>query len=126
MLPKALGAAHPRFATPYVAIWIHSAICVVLAATGTFVQLAVLSTLATAGLYFLACGAAWVLQRREVATLGQPLAFRILPVAAVVGMASMVALVALAKRNEIAGFVGVTLGSILLYALMRPRRRAII
>jgi basic amino acid/polyamine antiporter, APA family len=122
MLPAALGATHPRFATPHVAIWVHSAIAAVLAATGTFTQLAILSTLATAGLYFLACAAALVLRRRNVAILGRPLSFRLLPVAAILGMISMVVLIAIAKPQEIAGFVGVTLGSILLFAAMRPKR----
>jgi amino acid transporter len=122
MLPAVLGSAHPRFATPHVAIWVHSAIALVLAATGTFTQLAILSTLATAGLYFLACAAAFVLRRRDVAILGTPLSFRILPAAAVLGMISMVVLIAVAKPQEILAFVGVTIGSILLFAAMRPKR----
>ncbi|WP_294391698.1 amino acid permease [uncultured Sphingomonas sp.] len=122
MLPAALGRTHPRFATPHVAIWVHSLIAVVLAATGTFTRLAILSTLATAGLYFLACAAALALRRRDVAILGQPLTFRVLPVAAALGMVSMVVLIAIAKWAEIAGFVAVTISSLALYAVMRPRR----
>jgi basic amino acid/polyamine antiporter, APA family len=122
MLPARLGATHPRFSTPHVAIWVHSAIAAALAVTGTFTRLAILSTLATAGLYFLACAAALVLRRRNVAILGTPLAFRILPAAAWIGMASMVVLIAIAKPAEIIGFVGVTAGSMALYAIMRPKR----
>jgi amino acid transporter len=121
MLPAALGAAHPRFSTPHVAIWVHSAIAAGLAVSGTFTQLAILSTLATAGLYFLACAAALVLRRRNVAILGQPLVFAILPAAAWLGMLSMIVLIAIAQPAEIAGFVAVTLGSIALYAAMRFR-----
>ncbi|WP_420142787.1 APC family permease [Sphingomonas sp.] len=121
MLPAWLGAAHPRFATPHIAIWVHSAIAFALAATGTFTRLAILSTLATAGLYFLACAAALVLRRRGVAILGTPLSFRILPLAAGMGMASMVVLVAIARIDEILAFVGLTFASLALYAVMRPR-----
>jgi basic amino acid/polyamine antiporter, APA family len=123
-LPAALGRVHPRFATPYVAIWTHAAIAFALAATGSFVRLAIWSTLATAGLYFLACWAAWLLRRRGVAVQGTPLSFAFLPAAAAIGMASMVAIVALAKPEEIAGFAGVTLASLALYVAMRPRRAA--
>lgn len=121
MLPGVLGRTHPRFATPHVAIWTHSAIAITLAATGTFTRLAILSTLATAGLYFLACAAALVLRRRNVAVQGTPLSFRILPGAAWLGMASMVLLIAVAKWAEIIGFVAVTAASIAMYAAMRGR-----
>jgi amino acid transporter len=121
-LPAILGRTHPRFATPYVAILVHSAIAFAFAATGSFARLAIWSTLGTAGIYFLACWAALVLRRRGVAILGRPLSFRVLPVAAVVGMTSMVALVAIAKPEEIAGFVGVTLATLALYLVMKPRR----
>jgi basic amino acid/polyamine antiporter, APA family len=121
MLPPMLGRTHPRFATPHVAIWSHSAIAFLLAATGTFTKLAILSTLATAGLYFLACAAALKLRRDNVAIMGTPLSFALLPAAAVIGMISMVVLVAVAKPDEIVGFVAVTIGSIALYAVMRPK-----
>lgn len=121
-LPAALGRTHPVFATPHVAIGVHTALAFAFAATGSFERLAIWSTLGTAGLYFFACWAAFVLRRRGVAVLGKPLSFRLLPLAAPLGMASMVALVALAKPEEIAGFVGVTLASLALYAVMRPRR----
>ena len=115
-LPSVLGRAHPRFATPHVAILVHVAIAAFFAATGSFVRLAIWSTLATAGLYFLACAAALVLRRRGVAMAGRPLSFRLLVPAALMGMASMVAVVTVAKREEIAGFVGVTLAALLLGA----------
>jgi amino acid transporter len=123
-LPAILGRTHPRFSTPYVAIWVHTAIAFAFAATGSFTRLAIWSTLGTAGIYFLACWAALVLRRRGVAILGAPLSFRLLPVAAVVGMGSMVALVAIAKPEEIAGFVGVTIATLILYLVMKPRRPA--
>lgn len=121
MLPKMLGRTHPRFATPYVSIWVHAAIAFAFAATGSFAKLAIWSTLATAGLYFLACWAALLLRRRGVAIVGKPLSFAILPAAAVVGMLAMATAIGLAKTEEIAGFVGVTLASLVLYLVMRRR-----
>jgi len=121
-LPAVLGRTHPRFATPYVAIGVHTVLAFFFAATGSFTRLAIWSTLGTAGLYFLACWAALILRRRGVAIVGKPLSFRLLPLAAVVGMGSMIGLVALAKPEEIAGFVGVTLASLALYLVMKPRR----
>lgn len=124
MLPAALGKTHPRYATPYVAIWVHAAIAFFFAATGTFERLAIWSTLATAGIYFLTCWAAMLLRRRGVAIMGKPLQFRVLPLAAAVGMIGMVGLVALAKPEEIAGFAGVTVAILLLYVVAMRRRIA--
>jgi amino acid transporter len=114
---------HPKWQTPYVAIIFHTALAFLLAATGTFEGLAILSTLATAGIYFLACAAALSLRRRGVAIGGAPLTFRILTPAAWVGMAAMVLLVAIGQVSDILGFVGVTVGSLVLFAVMRPERR---
>lgn len=122
MLPKALGRTHPRYATPHVAIWTHAAIAFFFAATGTFDRLAIWSTLATAGIYFLTCLAALLLRRRGVAIMGKPLQFQILPLAAGIGMVGMVGLVALAKPEEIAGFFGVTAAILLLYGVALRRR----
>lgn len=123
-LPAALGRTHRRFATPYVAISVHAALAFVFAATGSFARLAIWSTLATAGLYFLACWAALLLRRRGVAVLGKPLSFGVLPAAALLGMVGMVALVAIAKPEEIGGFIGVTLASLALYGATRLRPSA--
>ncbi|QJU58834.1 amino acid permease [Sphingomonas sp. AP4-R1] len=123
LLPAVFGRVHPTWQTPYVAILFHTVLAFLLAATGTFEGLAILSTLATAGIYFLACAAALSLRRRDVAIGGRPLTFRILAPAAWVGMAAMVLLVAIGKMGDILGFVGVTVGSLALFAVMRPPRR---
>ncbi|RVT89721.1 APC family permease [Sphingomonas crocodyli] len=114
-LPGFLGALHPTAATPHVAILIHAAIAAALAITGTFEPLAILSTLATAGLYFLACAAAWKLTREGVALFGKPLGFRGMGAAAILGMASMIVLTALAEWAEIAGLIIVVMGSVAFY-----------
>jgi len=79
----------------------------------------VASTLNTAGLYFLGCAAAWVLHQRGTRTLGPPIDLGILPAAAAIGMASMVALVCVAGRAEILGLLAVILVSTGLYGATR-------
>nr|WP_277873273.1 APC family permease [Sphingomonas profundi] len=111
LLPSPLAALHPATHTPHVAIIVHAALAILLAVTGTFEGLAILSTLATAALYVFSCAAAWRLARRGVALFGAPLGLRALPVAAVAGMASMVALILFARWAEIAGLAIVIAGS---------------
>ena len=103
MMPRVLGRVHPRTRAPHVAILTYASIAIVLALTGTFAELAVLSTLLVTVPYVGGCAAAWWLSRRGVALAGAPLNFRWLGVAAAVGMGSMLALVALAARMEIIG-----------------------
>jgi basic amino acid/polyamine antiporter, APA family len=86
-----------------------------LALTGTFAELAVLSTLATAGLYIAGCAAAWRLARDRVAQTGAPLNFRWLGAATAVGITSMLFMIALASRAEILGLVAVVAISTIVY-----------
>ena len=119
LLPRKLGRTHPRTHAPDMAILTHSGIAALLALSGSFTGLVVASTLNTAGLYFLGCGAAWVLHRRGTRTLGTPVAFTGLPAASLCGMVAMVLLVCVAPRDEILGLAGVVVGSVVLYAVMR-------
>lgn len=105
LLFRALGLVHPRTRAPYVAIIVYAAVALALALTGTFTELAVLAAMGTAALYAAGCVAAWVLARRGVATAGPPLNFRGLGVATAVGTAGMVALIASATWQEIAGLL---------------------
>jgi APA family basic amino acid/polyamine antiporter len=118
LLPRALGVlgmVHPRTRVPYVAILAYAGIAGVLALTGTFAELAALATLTTAALYALGCVAAWLLARRGVAVAGAPLNFRWLGMATLVGVSSMLALIALGSRLEIAGLASLIGLSVLLY-----------
>ncbi|MDO6415485.1 amino acid permease [Sphingomonas sp. BIUV-7] len=124
LLPAVFGRVHPTWQTPHVAILFHTGLAFFLAVTGTFEGLAILSTLATAGIYFLACAAALSLRRRGIAVSGQPLAFRLLTPAAWMGMVAMIVLVVIGKTSDIVGFVAVTVGSLALFAVMRPKRAA--
>lgn len=114
-LPRVVGQLHPRSHAPYVAILCYSTIAIVLALTGTFTELVVLSTLAIAALYIAGCAASWVLARRGVALSGTPLNFRFLGAATVIGISSMLVLIALGSRQEIIGLATLIGLSILLY-----------
>ena len=119
LLPAALGRAHPRTGTPDVAILAHTAIAAGLALSGSFAGLVVASTLNTAGLYFLGCGAAWVLHRRGTQAMGPPVSFRILPAASLIAMTSMLLIVGVASRAQVLGLGGVILASAALFGAMR-------
>jgi APA family basic amino acid/polyamine antiporter len=126
LLPRVLGRVHPRTHAPYIAILCYAILAIVLALTGTFAELVVLSTLAIAALYIAGCAASWVLARRGVALSGTPLNFRFLGAATVIGISSMLALIGLGTRQEIIGLATLIGLSILLYliqarsALARP------
>ncbi|MFT3702072.1 MAG: amino acid permease [Agriterribacter sp.] len=51
LMPKALAKIHPRFATPYVAIWVYVAIDFVMAVSGGFKQLAIIASASSLILY---------------------------------------------------------------------------
>jgi len=115
-LPRVLGRVHERTHAPYVAIVCYAAVAVVLALTGSFAELAVVSTLVVIPVYISGCAAAWLLARRQVALADQPLNFRWLGLAALIGISSMLVTTALASRNEMLGLLGFILVSILVYA----------
>ena len=117
LLPKFLGRLHPRSHAPYVAIFSYAALAIGFALTGTFAELAVLSTLAVSVLYIGGCAASWRLARRGVALAGAPLNFKWLGAAAVVGIGSMLAMIALASRAEILGLAAMVGASALIYVV---------
>ena len=122
-LPSALGRVSAR-GVPAPAILTHAAIAVLLAVTGTFEQLAVLSVLATSALYIAGCAAAWRLRRREVALAGAALRMPALGLWVAIGIASMAAVIVLAEWAEIGGLIAAVLASMLLFALTAAARRA--
>ena len=121
ILPSPLGRIHSRWRTPYVAILVHLVFAAALALSGTFEQLAVLSTLAIAPLYASGCAAAVILRRRNIAISGKPLALPGLPLIAALGIVSMVVLVAQGEPREIIALAGVLVGSAVLYLVVRRR-----
>ena len=101
-LPSALGRLHPATPPPR-RDRVLRALVVVLALSGTFAELAVLSTLAVAPLYIAGCAASVRLARRGVRLEAAPLAFRGLGAAAAIGIVGMLVAIALASRAEIVG-----------------------
>lgn len=122
LMPGALGRLHRRSHAPHVAILCYAALAIILGLTGSFAELAVLSTLAIAPLYIGGCAAAWMLARRGVAMAGPPLGFPLLGTAAVIGIGGMSALIALASRREIIGLVTLAALSALAFLFQAPRR----
>jgi basic amino acid/polyamine antiporter, APA family len=121
LLPRVLGNLHPRTHAPYVAILTYATLAIMLALTGTFAELAVLSALTTAALYILGCVAARLLARRNVALAGPPLNFRGLGPATVLGVSGMLALIALGTWHEILGLVTLIGLSACVYLLQSRR-----
>ena len=123
LLPGVLGRVHPRTHAPYVAILCYAVVAILLALTGSFVELAVLATLTTATLYAAGSIAAWHLARNGVARAGRPLNFRWLSSAMAVATISMFTLIALAERSEILGLFGLMLVSTLIYLIQTRAKR---
>jgi APA family basic amino acid/polyamine antiporter len=115
LLPSVLGRLHARTHAPHIAIVCYAVLAALLALTGTFAELAVLSALASAAFYIAGCAAAWKLARQGVAQAGTPLKFRGLGAATLVGCASMTALIALASRDEIIGLGALICISVIVY-----------
>jgi amino acid transporter len=127
LLPRALGRVHVRSHAPHVAIVCYATLAAALALTGTFTELAVLSALTTAPLYIAGCAATWQLVRRGVSQTGNPLGFRWLGLATILGITSMLALITLAERQEIIGLfvlIGISVAVYLLQTQVMLRRAA--
>lgn len=127
LMPRALGRVHARTHVPQLAIFSYAAVAIALALSGTFVELAVLSSLATAALYITGCAAAWWLRHQGVAQTGAPLNFSGLSVVALIAIGSMLATIALASRAEIIGLAILVLASAAIWTviqLSRPRSPA--
>ena len=122
-LPAALAHLSPTRHVPDRAILAYAAICFLLAASGSFVELVLLSSLAVAALYSLVCLAALRLRHRGVALAGPPRRLPLLRVAAAIGLAGMVLMVAAAKPAEIAGLAVALLLGLGLYRFAAGRER---
>jgi basic amino acid/polyamine antiporter, APA family len=117
--PAALGRVHPVYRTPANAIVTQSVLALVLALSGSFVQLAMLSIVARLTTYIGTAAAVPVLRRR----FGhQPDAFRV-PGGALIPMlalgVSLVFLSSASPQNLLAGAIGLLAGA-LIYRFRRP------
>ena len=75
-LPKVFARVHPKFATPYVCVLLNGGLALVLALTGSFVQLAVASSVARL-LGYVVCIAALPAVRRKASADGIQDAYRL-------------------------------------------------
>jgi amino acid transporter len=121
-LPSWFGNLHSRIHVPANAVVTYVVVGAVLALTGSFVELVVLSSLGTVVIYAMTCAAALRLHHRGVALAGAPLGFRALPAAAAVGIVGMAGMVYAAQWSEIAGTAAVIVASLGLYEVMRRLR----
>ena len=121
-LPSAIARVHPRWSTPYVAIWVQSAFACALAVSGTFEKLAVLANLTTLVVYGACCVASWELRRRNVRAGGTPFevpAAGVVPVLACLVIAAMLSSV---TRDEWQVLAAVIVAASALFLLTRRSR----
>lgn len=111
MLPRALAKVHPRFRTPYVAIIVVAALMFLLAATGGFKRLAILSSASTLCVYLAVCLGALKLRytRQRV-----PGAFRAPggPLVGILGSIIVIWLLAHSSKMEVKALLGALIVSI--------------
>jgi amino acid transporter len=117
-LPALFGRLSPSARVPANAIVIHASLAAAFALSGHFEGLAVLSTLDSAGLYILSCAAAFVIHRRRLQTAGGSLHLRALPLAALVAVLSMTALICAAQPLEIFGLFATMGVSAVIFVIM--------
>ena len=125
LLPGALGTLDGRFHVPRTAIVVHAVLVVILAVTGTFEALAILAGLASTFLYSMACAAAWRLSARGVGAgavgggTGAGVEITrspLIPLAAIVGVAAMIAIAVQAKPDELFGLAAAVAIALGIYA----------
>ena len=122
--PRALARVHPKWRTPYVAIIVQSSIALVLALSGSFVQLAMLSIVARLATYIGTAAAVPVLRRkfpRTASTVRLP-GGPLIPILALA--LCLVFLLSATRWNLIAGAIALTVGAVLFVTRRRPVSRS--
>jgi amino acid transporter len=125
LLPAAVGRVHPRFHTPHIAIALYAAIACLLALSGTFRPLALLSSGALLIVYFVVCLAALRLRFVGPPPAG---AFRapggaLVPVAGMCAAGWLLAQCSAAEATALAGTVAAAAGYYLLRGVLRRAHR---
>ena len=122
--PRALASVHPTWRTPWIAILVQSAIALVLALSGSFVQLAMLSIVARLATYMGTAAAVPVLRRkfpRTKSTVRLP-AGPLIPIAALA--LCIVFLLSATRWNLIAGAIALVVGAVLYATRRKPVARS--
>jgi amino acid transporter len=126
LLPARLGAVHPRFRTPHVAVAAYATLCCGLALSGTFTTLAVNSAVATLLLHLGCCLAVLQLRRRDVRADGPPFLIPGGPVVPLLACGVVVMLLASAARTEFLVVGGMLAVASLVYLLRRRGRSSVL
>jgi basic amino acid/polyamine antiporter, APA family len=128
LLPAALARLHPRFHTPWLAIFVNAALAWTLASAGTFATLLLLSNVAILLGYLLCCLAAIELQRRDVQAGGRPFVLPGGPLVPVLACVVVLWLLSRATAPELAMTGGAVVVAMLLFGWrsLRARRGTII
>jgi len=124
ILPAVVATLHPRTRIPLVAVLIQASIAVVLAATRTFVKLAILASITNAILYGMACAAAIVLAREATREEGFPLPVVVQRLLAVGGVVCMLWLAAQSTWSEFGAIAAAIFVAALIFALTARARGA--
>jgi amino acid transporter len=124
-LPAIFGRIHPRFRTPAHAIVFTSIVALVLALTGSFVKLAVVSALARLVTYTGVSAATLRLRSPRFANAVAPATF-VIPLGPLVPAIAIVisaAIAAGATREQLLGGVAALAAGAVLFAIMRVSRQ---
>jgi len=111
--PRGLARIHPEYRTPYIAILTLSGAALLLALTGSFVQLAMLSIVARLTTYIGTAAAVPILRRKMQAPLG---AFRLPGGATIPALAILLSLAFLLSaswQNLVAGAIALAVGGVI-------------
>jgi APA family basic amino acid/polyamine antiporter len=124
VLPRPLGAVHPRTRVPHYAIVTYGVIGALLALTGTFASLVFLASVSNMLLYVACCAAAWELERRArtVHDPTRPGRSGVIPLLAVLGLVGVLCYSTL--RELLAVSVVLVVASILYWMTAAGRRAA--
>ena len=119
-LPRQLATVHPRFHSPTVAIVVYATLCCVLAITGSFRTLVILSTVSILMVYLLTCVASIRLTRLDVRDVGAPFVLPGGPAIPLISCGVVVWMLTSASRRE---FISVAVAMVVASVLymIRPR-----
>ncbi|HJL19004.1 MAG TPA: APC family permease [Sandaracinaceae bacterium LLY-WYZ-13_1] len=125
-IPPLFARVHPRFATPWVAIAVSTALSLALALSGTFEQLAVIAVVARFVQYLSTCVALLVLRRRERRDEAPPARLRLPggPVVALLALGLSLALVSQAEPVQLFAGAAAWISGVPFFLWFRRRRSA--
>jgi amino acid transporter len=116
-LPRRLAHLHPRFGTPAIAIGGYASLCFLVAVSGTFHQLVILSSSGTLLLYLICCLGLLRLRTRQVAMAGAPFRAPGGPFVPLAASAIIIWMLASLERQEIVAAACLVVGSGVAYAI---------